>query len=314
MNRKLKVTLLFSPMLLACPELDPGGGGGIPDGGTGIDFSKGWVYVRKDDLRKVYIADSRDVSRTAPLSSHADARHPSLSADGRKVVYVRSVGSDTELWVISSSGGTPTRILSSDAAKRNLRTPVFSPDGKKIAFAYDEGAGSSIGVVNDDGSGFQRLAGGGALSYGSPSFYADGTAVLAAAGSSASGFNQIHKVPLSGSPQPITNDLGNEAMVIVNRVVLSPSGTRAAFDGRLSSNAVRIFVVDLTSKQVHRVTDYPGDPNAQDGFPAWVGPDSVGFSSNTGNADQVYVLPASAQKTSGGLTLLGAVEPWFGPN
>jgi hypothetical protein len=45
-----------------------------------------------------------------------------------------------------------------------------------------------------------------------------------------------------------------------------------------------------------------------------VGSANLAFSSTTGGADQVYVLPADSVKTSGGLTLPKAIEPWDGPN
>ncbi|MBI3184513.1 MAG: PD40 domain-containing protein [Myxococcales bacterium] len=302
--------VLLTAALLGCPLLDGGGGGG---GGGTVNFLRGFVYVRKDD-RNLYVADQSDYSKVARLTTTGNARHPSLSADGKRVVFVRAAGAETELMTVPASGGQPTLVLASTATWRNFKSPVFSPEGSRIAFAYDEGASSALGIVNADGSGFARLAGGGALSYGSPSFFADGTSVLAMAGNSASTFTQLERVAIAtGQATNVTNNLGSEVVQIANRVVVSPDGTRAAFDGRLSSNAVRIFIINLSSKQVTRLTDYPSDPTAQDGFPTWIGTERVGFSSDTGGSDQVYTLPASASKTSGGLELPSAIEPWFGP-
>lgn len=277
-------------------------------------FTKGYVYVRKDD-RNVYIADERNLQQTSRLTTSGFTRHPSLSSDGKRVVFVRQDGADTELATVATSGGASTAVLRSSTMVKNLRNPVFSKDITKIFFAYDIGSASALGVVNLDGSGFKSVAGGPTFSYASPSLYADGLSVLVGGGNSASSLTQLEKIDAaSGAPQNVTNTLGTiEGQAVVNRVVLSPDGTRAVYDGRVASQSSRIFVINLTTRAVTKLTDYPADPNANDSFPTWVGNDKIAFSSDTGGNDQVYVLPATAMGTSGGLTLPSAVEPWFGP-
>ena len=289
------------------------GGGAGGGGGSTLTFTKGYVFIRKDD-RNVYVADAVDLQVTAKLTTSGGARHPSLSTDGKKVVFARTVDTDTQIAIVPTRGGTTTAVLTSSPTVKNLRNPVFSKDTTKIFFAYDVGASSALGVVDIDGLNFKSLAGGSSISYASPSLSTDGLSVLVAAGSSASQLVQLEKVDAaSGMAMNVASTLGIEAQTIVNRVVLSPDGTRAAFDGRVSSGSSRIFVMNLTTKAVTKLTDYPADPNANDSFPTWVGNDKVGFSSDTGGNDQVYALPASSMNTSGGLTLPGAVEAWYGP-
>lgn len=277
-----------------------------------VTFAKGYTFVRKDD-RNVYLSDEKDLQTTVRLTTSGATRHPSLSRDGKRVVFARQNGTETELATVAIGGGTTTTVLASSTQVKNLRNPVFSKDGAKVIFTYDVGASSALGTVNIDGTGFKALAGG-SLSYASPSLFADGSKVLAAAGSSGTSLTQLELIELDGGTATnVTNTLGVEAQTIVNRAVVSPDGTKAAFDGRVSSGASRIFVINLTTKVVSRLTDYPADPNANDSFPSWVGSDKVAFSSDTGGNDQVYVLPATASKTSGGLTLPSAVEPWYGP-
>lgn len=303
--------------LLGCPLEGGGGVGGGAGGGSGggggasIAFTKGYVFIRKDD-RNVYVADEADLQTTARLTTSGNARHPSLSKDGKKVVFARTNGAETELATVAVTGGGDSVVLASSATAKNLRNPVFSADGTKVYFAYDSGASSVLGVVNLDGTGFKAVAGG-SLSYASPSV-ATGDDVLVGAGSTGSSLLQIEKVAAAtGMATNVASSLGVEAQGIVNRVVVSPDGTKAAFDGRLASGASRVFVINLTTKAVTRLTDYPADPTANDTFPAWVGNDKVAFSSDTGGNDQVYVLPASSMNTSGGLTLPSAIEPWYGP-
>ncbi|MFZ5468562.1 MAG: hypothetical protein ACOZIN_03910 [Myxococcota bacterium] len=304
------VVVLLLP--LGCPLLNDDGGGG---GSNSVVFSKGFVFVRKDD-RNVYVADEADLSTVGRLTTAGGAHHPSLSQDGRQVVFVQTNGGESAIQTVAVNGGAlPSTVFSSTATQKNLRTPVFSPDGRKIAFAYDEGASSSIGWVNADGTGFERLAGGSALSYASPSFYSDGTRLLAIAGSSSATYTQLENIDLAtGTATNVTSNLGPAALQVANRVVVSPDGSKAAFDARTSVGGVRIFVIDLTSKEVGQLTEYPADPNVVDGFPTWVGISQVGFSSDSGGNDQVYALPANITKSSGGLKLPSAIEPWYGPN
>lgn len=288
------------------PADDTGGGGGIGS------FTRGFVFVKSD--RNVYLADSSNY-RATPIQLTTDGgnRHPSLSRDGRQVVYVHG-GNELDV-VRAASGVSPTSIYVASGGRTNLRTPVFSPDGNFVVFAYDLAGTSVLGRVNVDGSGLRDLTSGVA----SPSFYPTGGSVLAIAGPSSAQFSQLVRVDvLTGSPTNVAGSLG-QACTVVNRAVISPDGTRAAFDGRLFSGGfcsgpTRIFVMDLGNRSVNQLTDYPGDPTAADGFPTWVGTDQVGFSSSVGGADQIYVLRANAIMTSGGLVIPSASEPYYGPN
>ena len=63
---------------------------------------------------------------------------PSLSPDGRWVVYASLIGIESALWKVSIDGGEPERLSTAFAIR-----PVVSPDGKLIAcFNKDETDGS----------------------------------------------------------------------------------------------------------------------------------------------------------------------------
>ena len=309
LSARLAFAFLAVLSVSGCEFLTGGGGGG---GGT-INFQRGFVYVRKDD-RNLYIADEKSYVDVQQLTTGGGVRQPSLSADGKVVVFIATQGTDTVVATVPARGGTLAAVFRSTATVKNLRTPVFSPDGTKIVFAYDEGASSVIGVVNADGSGFAKVAGG-TFSYASPSFLPGGTALLVAAGNPGSGYTQVERIELAtGTASNISSNLGNDALQIQNRLVASPDGASAAFDGRISSGASRIFVMNLTTRVVTQVTDYPSEPGVVDAYPSWVASANVAFNSDTGGADQVYVLASDSVKTSGGLTLPRAIEAWYGPN
>lgn len=307
MKRLLALATLAT--LVACDLLPGGGGGG--GGGGDVTFTRGFTYTRKDD-RNVYVADESDYQTVASLTQSANVRTPSLSADGRRIVFVRGTGAEAELATVATSGGTVTTVLVSTAQAKNFKTPVYSPDGQRIAFAFDEGTTSSIGLIDVAGTNFTRVAGGSALSYGSPSFTPDGKALIAAAGSAGLGFTQVERLDLAtGLATSVTNTLGVEAMAIANRLVVSPDGTKAIFDGRVGSGVTRIFVLDLTARTVTKVNEYTAEPGTNDSFPCWVDAQTVAYSSDSGGNDSVYRI--SLAGTGRELLLPKAIEPWYGP-
>ncbi len=314
-----RIVLIITAACLVLPGCELlGGGGGGEGGGAGggggavsFQFNKGFTYVRKDD-RNVYIADDSDLQTTATLSSGAGVSGPSLSPNGKLVLYVQKNGTATAINTVLVGGGTPTSLIASDATKSNFHHALFSPDGSKVVFAYSDNGAASIGIVNADGSGFKKLIGGGALAYDLPSFGTGGTSIIAAAGPVGSQLNQIERIDAtSGTPSNITNTLGVEARDIANRLVVSPDGTKAAFDAHVASGVTRIFFIDLSSKVVSLVNDYMGEPNTNDSSPTWYSATTLAFSSDSGGNDNVYRV--SLDRTDRKLLLPKAIEPWYGP-
>jgi Tol biopolymer transport system component len=290
-----------------CIPGDTGGGGGMGS------FSKGFAFVRDRDI---YVADDSNVSNPLQLTTTADNRNPSLSKD-RRVVFVRG---SAELWVANAtSDPKPTQVPLGTASITGVHTPVFSPDGSTIVFAFEANGISSLARVNVDGSNPRPLT----LPthyYAGPSFYSDGSAVLAARGSTPD-YTELVRVDInSGSETVIASLLGTPACAIANRVALAPNGAKVSFDARTNPSSgcggpVRIFVVDLVARTVTRLTNYPADPAAQDGFPTWVGNDLVGYASDAGaGINNVYWLQAGLTDTSGVLRVPTASEPYYGPN
>jgi TolB protein len=313
MMKRLNVVVALAA-LTGCELVGGGGGGtggGAGGGGGGLDFKAGYTFVRKDD-RNVFLVDESDPSTVGALTTTGGVRTPSLSKDGTRIVFVRGTGMGAALVTVPSAGGTASTVLASTAQASNFKTPVFSPDGARIAFSYDDGLVTSIGLVKVDGTGFARLIGGSSLAYASPSWAPDGKSIVAAAGNLGLGLTMVERIDVAtGAATSVTNTLGNEALGITGRLVLNPNGTRALFDGRVSSGVTRLFLLDLGTKLVTKVNEYPSDPTANDSFPCWVDLNTVAFSSDSGGNDNVYTKAASG---AGGVTLVvpKAIEPWFG--
>ena len=312
------VAVLAAVALAACEPLDEGGGAGV-DGP--LTFESGYVFVR-GSAGDVFLTNASETNVVQQLTTGGSARHPALSRDARRVVFARFSGTASELVTVGTAqGSTPSVLLSAagTGGGANLRFPTFNPTGTVVVFVYDVGQSSFLGRVNADGTGFTRLAGSSTRSYGAPFFLRDGSAVIAPAGASRLELDQLDQVSLSqqGGVFTLTNNLNSNAegsLTVANRVVLSPDGTRLAFDGRpAGAGATRIYVADFSGTVVQPATRLTSVTDGQESFPTWTSFTSVGFSSSSGGSDNVYTASATAPGGSGTFVVPSAREPWFGP-
>ena len=324
MKRFLGVAVAAGLGLTACEPLDLDDGGGGTAGGV---FNSGFVFVRGGDRNIYVVDDAGDPNSPTALTTGGRAQHPAVSRNGRSVVFVRKPATGgAELQTVPTVAGSlaSTVFSTSDVACGNctgFRSPVFDPTGNFIVFVIERGssANSSLGRVNVDGSGFQQLTPDTGIPYGAPSFYPDGSAVLAPASSNFSGFNQLARVPVDGSPPLFLNGtLGPEALTIATRAVVSPDGTQVAYDGVVGSGGSRIFVARLNNASIdsHRsLTAHPGEAGARDTFPSWIGITQIGFLSDAGGSDNIYRISAlTTTPGAGSLVVPSAMEPSYGPN
>jgi len=92
--------------------LAPGGGGG-EGGGTGTGgggdvttnpFTKGFAFVRRDD-KQLYVTDTKRLRHRYRVTEGLNVHAPSLSNDGKRIVFVHAGDTDSELDVVSAKGG-----------------------------------------------------------------------------------------------------------------------------------------------------------------------------------------------------------------
>jgi Tol biopolymer transport system component len=296
-------------------DLDGGGGGGA--GGT---FTSGFVFVRNGTAgRNLYAVDNAgDPNSPLQLTTQGGAYHPTVTRNGRLVAFVYRAGSTMELRTVPTTGtGQPSTVFASTSTScpgcGNFRYPTFNPSGSTIVFTLDQGGYAKLARVNADGSSFQLLTNGSPYVYGAASFYPDGQSVLAAGGYTTSQLNFLVKVGVAtGSTDVISTSLGNTAQVVVTRPVVSPDGSKVAFDGRTSSGS-QIFVAPLgqTLGSVTQVTSHTGEFGVEDTWPSWRGNTELTFLSNSGGNDNVYRI-STASTGAGTLVVPGALEPAYG--
>ncbi len=93
------------------------------------------VSAPEVDLKHVEIyaisADGKAVRQVTHLMGNASS--PQWSPDGRKIVFVSTVGKNSALYSMNADGTDVRQLL--HHKKFNFKFPTWSPDGKKIAFA-----------------------------------------------------------------------------------------------------------------------------------------------------------------------------------
>jgi len=310
MNRSLSLVLV-TLSLHACIPLDEGGGGG-----SGVvTLKNGYAFVRTD-TRDVYVADRADTQASMALTQDGNNYFPSLSADGTQGVYVHREGAFTSLRrVLVQRGAVSNTVMDSNGVYTSFRHPVFSPDGSTLAFSFEQGGVSRVGIIGVDGAGFTQVSPAGAFAYGAPAWTPDGLSLVVPAGTTLGNLTQVEQLNVAtGASQVLRASLGNEALSVVNRVVVSPDGSTLAFDGRTGAGTQRIFVGPLSGGAVTQATEHTGaDALANDSHPCFVSPGLLAFSSDAGGASQVYELTLPANRQAGVLAVPSAAEPWFGP-
>jgi len=116
-------------------------------------------------------AAARSVTFEQLTSQRGIKRYPSLSPDGKWVVYEGNQSGNGDIYLQSVGGQNPIN-LTSDSPDDDME-PAFSPDGESIAFR-SERQGGGIFVMGRTGESIRRLTDGGY----SPAWSPDGTKIV----------------------------------------------------------------------------------------------------------------------------------------
>jgi TolB protein len=237
-------------------------------------------------------AQFRSVAVPITYSQNYD---PSLSPDGKRMVFLKALEGRETLFIANSDGSGEKQLVDTPA---DIEDPAWSPDGRLIAYVRNEGGKKALHVMGIDGSGDRRLTPP-TQSPIHPAWTPDSKALLYCT-------DDDLDPPRKNAAEIYRLDLasGKIATVLSGGVntypVSSPDGRRIAFRKFLDNNS-EVFVTDADGRNVRNLTDHP----AFDGWPEW-SPDGkrIAFASNRNSAYQIFVMNADGT----GVTLVANTE------
>ena len=208
---------------------------------------------------------------------------PSLSPDGRRMVFLKALEGRETLFIANSDGTGEKQLVKTDA---DIEDPAWSPDGTQIAYVRIADGKKSLHLMGIDGSN-DRAVTPASQSPIHPAWTPDSKAVLYCT-------DDDLDPPRKNAAEIYRLDLasGRIATVLSGGVntypVSSPDGRRIAFRKFLDNNS-EVYVMDSDGRNVRNLTDHP----AFDGWPEW-SPDGkrIAFASNRNSPYQVFVMNA----------------------
>jgi TolB protein len=158
------------PIQLTFTDGDEGSPCWAPDN-TRIAFESNFEKVGGSDIYTVPVGGG-DLSRVTETPDYSYCRTADWSPDSSQLVYESDAGGFSALYVVTSTGGTPTQITPTSGYEGH---PAWSPDGASIAFESTRLGLSQIFVVAAEGGElFQVTTGGGWW----PDWSPDGTEIV----------------------------------------------------------------------------------------------------------------------------------------
>jgi len=213
------------------------------------------------------------------LASGAGAAN--LSPDGETIAFAWDITGESELWVMSASGGQPQQVT----FKTGVFAPVWTPDGSRLFYSADRDGNEQPGyyVVTPDGKTETEIlpsARGDFRRFGD--FAADGSFVYAST-ARGTGVFDIYRGTMDGASELIV-----EAELGLSPRSISPDGKYALVTEAVGEDADNLYLLDLATKEMVTISKPPVADRASHtvgGF-EWM-PNSSGFYFST-NADREY--------------------------
>jgi TolB protein len=201
---------------------------------------------------------------------------PRWSPEGDEIVYTTYAYGNPDLYAISMQDHKRRKI----SADQGLNTSAnFSPDGKQIVLTKSQGSYPNLFLIEKSGKMIKKLTYGADIQT-SPSFAPNGKEI-------------VYVSDISGNPQAYIMNLegGNTRRIFTEGIVDSPSwsprGDKIVFSMRFGRENYDIYVYDLSSARMARLTQNEGSNEN----PSW-SPDGrfVVFSSNRSSKRDLYVI------------------------
>jgi Tol biopolymer transport system component len=253
------------------------------------------LYWLRPVANQAPVAAPRAANFTQLTRKPGQEIYPSLSPDGKLLVYADAEAGNWDIYLQRVSGATPINLTKDSAA--NDTQPTFSPDGEQIAFRSDRDGGG-IFIMGATGENVRRLIGQGH----NPAWSPDGQEIAYSKGS----FARPSERGNYPSPLQVLTVATGETRQVTDLDAVqpnwSPHGERIAYWGILQGGQRDIFTVGSQGGEPVAVTS----DAALDWNPVW-SPDGryLYFASDRGGSMNLWRV--AIDEASG--RLLGALEP-----
>ena len=133
---------------------------------TPAGFSAAWtpsgralVYTVVNGRDPIFVTElGTGAQRKLTSPPNAQDLTPSVSPDGRMLVFARVADNGTDLFTMPFAGGPPTRIT---VGRGSINVqPAFSPDGQRIVFSSDRSGHNEVYICDLDGTNVESLTDG----------------------------------------------------------------------------------------------------------------------------------------------------------
>jgi TolB protein len=238
-------------------------------------------------LAAVCLASVASFAQGAPLTiayqlTHSINMDPTLSPDGKEMVFISVIGGKEQLFRATIDGRN-SRQITHDVADHE--DPAWSPDGKRLAFVLLKDGGEQIHLMNPDGSGVELLAPKEQRTI-HPNWSPDGKSVAYCTDDDLKppkkNDSDIYSIEVA--TRKITKLIGGG---VNTYPVWSPDGKKIAFRRMLGESNSEVFVANADGTEARNLTN----DAAFDGWPAW-SPDGskIAFASNRNRNYEIFVM------------------------
>src|SRR5262245_58020806 len=106
-------------------------------------------------ITRLTLADGK----TRPLNPDAQTSEfePAVSADGKGIAYLKTVGALRVNLVMQDEAGVKLGEVPPGAGFSGMRSPAFAPDHSRVVYSFGEGGRQPLFMVRSDGTGKKTL-------------------------------------------------------------------------------------------------------------------------------------------------------------
>jgi TolB protein len=243
----------------------------------------------RDGNRDIYRAGLEGLDTLRLTSDPGDDQHP--AAGGGTIVFTSYRAGNAELYSMPETGGTPRRLTNTST---NETQPALTRDGSRLAFISDESGTPKLWIAGAGGDGAQRAT---------PAFGFPGS-VEASPSWSPAGDRLVFVATSNGSADLFTLVPGNSPEVLVDDSLAdvepawSADGRQVAFVSDRDGDD-ELYVVDLQTRQVRRLTNRPGI----DAQPSWLADGRIVYTAWEGGVQHLRWLDPATPGRAGEVNL-----------